>query len=590
MSSRAKALDTSGFPSAPGSAPLIHRRYRVIREIGGGGMSTTLLARDTIGERDVVLKTAPDGDLPEASIANADRFLREETALRRLKHPNVVELLDSFSMSDGRHVLVLEHVRGTTLQQRIDTDGLVPCSEFIPIASQILKALQHIHTKGSVLRDIKPSNIMLCTKQRYVDVVKIIDFGLTRLANGEDKITLDGGAGTPGFMPPEEIRGERVTSRGDIYSLGALFYYALSGMLPFEGKAAAELLYKQAHERPKSLAEVLPPDAGVPEGLVRMVEECLSPDPSERPESAVAMMERLIDVLPARLFKLRKRELAGPELQPSTAMSSDIVELIPRPSQADVPSPPDGSEDSASPDGDVQESPPEKRRGFLWVSLGVAAVALVGIAAVTLQGDYRSSKAAPRPQGQTVRTDPPSAPLVVEAPNPASLGTSSVAVSAEKSEARVAEVSESETGALTIRSTPIGASVFVDEENVGTTPLELDVSPGEHVVRAHRPGFADWSTRLTVTAGEDEEFDVVLSEQGASPRSRGRRWARKNNRPSSDGPQPAESEDEPAPSSSASELPPSTPTQPPSNPEPPKRFKKLGNDRGLKKMGRRALK
>ncbi len=353
-------------------ASLLNHRYRVIREIGGGGMSITLLARDTAIDRTVVLKTGFSNKTDFDVVAQQARFEREAAALERLKHPNVVELLDRFTLSDGRPVLVLEHVNGATLQQCIDADGLVPCSEFIPIASQILKALQHIHAKGSVLRDIKPSNVMLCAKQRHVDVVKIIDFGLTRLFTGEDKITLDGGVGTPGFIPSEEIRGETVTALGDIYSLGALFYYALSGVLPFEGKAAAEVLYKQAHERPRSLASVLPKNAGVPDGVVRMVDDCLSPNPQERPASAVTMMELLIDALPARYFKLRKREVPGPVPPASAAMESDTVELIPIRSSAEETPPSEAVPPFAEPELDGRN----RRTGLVLLGLGAAAIAV----------------------------------------------------------------------------------------------------------------------------------------------------------------------------------------------------------------------
>lgn len=534
-------------------------------------MSTTLRAWDTVDERDVVLKVAPKVKGEEAAKDHNLRLEREAAALRRLKHANVVELLDTFTLGDGRHVLVLEHVSGSTLQHRIDSDGLVPCSEFIPIASQILKALQHIHTKGSVLRDIKPSNVMLCAKQRYVDVVKIIDFGLTRLASGDDRITLDGGAGTPGFIPPEEIRGETVTSRGDIYSLGALFYYALSGVLPFEGKGAAELLYKQAHERPKSLEKVLPPDAGVPAGVIRMVDDCLSPNPDDRPDSAVVMMEQLIDALPARLFKLRKRETPSHQPPSSAVMSSDIVDLIPAAPSADAPAS-TRTEDSRM-----------KRRGgaWLWIGLGVAALGV--LAFLALPGGESSEPALPTPV--SVPDEP--APSVTEAPTPVATETREP-VAEQTGPSRAPVVSSS---VLTIRSTPEGATIFVDGEDKGTTPLELDVSAGEHVVRAQHDGYADWSTRLTTAAGEGETFDVVLTEQAPVATAGGRsRWKPRRKRTGTqDAPRGSEPEADAvpmAPEGASSSAP--APTKPKS--EEPKRFEKLGQERGLKKMGGRSLK
>ncbi len=152
----------------------------------------------------------------------------------------------------------------------------------------------------------------------------------------------------------------------------------------------------------------------------------------------------------------------------------------------------------------------------------------------------------------------------------------------------------SERSALTIRSTPVEAEVFVDGESVGTTPLDLDVSAGEHVIRAHRDGYADWSTRLTTMAGETEEFDVVLSQQVAGGSAVGGKHRRKHRRqgghpdavtvskPLDDGETPSRAE---------STIPPKQPSDDhPHADASTKRFEKLGKDRGLKTMGGRALK
>ena len=304
----------------PQSDPLLGttfaRRYLIERRLGRGGMGVVYQATQVDLNRQVVLKVlAPDwmGD-PEALA----RFEREARGLSSLQHPNIVTIHD-FGRMDGRAFIVMEYVAGETLDRFVRRRVRLALGDFVPIAAQVLKGLGEAHSRGIIHRDIKPANIMLCERQGRANYVKILDFGLAKLVSGSSDITKQNVLGTPTCLSPEQILGEKVDQRVDVYAVGILFYFMLSGVMPFQADNDASVLYKHVHEQAQPLVELLPADHGVPDGVLELISRCMEKSRERRPRDANEVVEGLIDQVPFSMFRLPraqpKSEDAPPEVQ-----------------------------------------------------------------------------------------------------------------------------------------------------------------------------------------------------------------------------------------------------------------------------------
>lgn len=283
-------------------------RYAIERLIGRGGVGLVYLAQDTRLARQVVIKVlaphwASDGD----AVA---RFDREAQRMARLDHINVVKMFDHGHF-EGRTYIVMEFIRGEPLSRYLSRRKRMPLEEFIPIASQILLGAGYVHERGIMMRDIKPPNIMLCERGGKANHVKLLDFGLAKLIeeDEEDEITKAHVIGTAAYMSPEQIRGDKIDVRVDVYALGVLFFLMLTGEQPISGDNDAAVLVNHVHGKPKSLVERLPKDHRIPPSLVELIESCLAKDPDTRPKDAAQMAEALFELLPAPLFELPEASL-----------------------------------------------------------------------------------------------------------------------------------------------------------------------------------------------------------------------------------------------------------------------------------------
>jgi serine/threonine protein kinase len=297
----------SSVDMEPGGDPLIGQtlggKYTVERMIGRGGMGHVYSATSTEGGnvREVVVKmiAPPLAQQPQAMA----RFEREAKRLDGLRHSNIVEMYD-YGREGGRAYIVMEYVDGELLSDYMARKGRLTLAEFVPIAAQILKGVGHAHSRDLMIRDIKPANVMLCERKGRANFVKIIDFGLAKMLEGDEDITKQHFIGTSGYLSPEQIKGIEIDLRVDVYALGVLFYQMLSGRMPFEAENDTTLLYKHVHEFPTPLSEVLPDDHEVPDELVHLIHDCLEKDPDQRPRDANEIVERLIDCVPMAMFKL----------------------------------------------------------------------------------------------------------------------------------------------------------------------------------------------------------------------------------------------------------------------------------------------
>jgi Flp pilus assembly protein TadD len=246
--------------------------YRLLREVGSGGMGTVYEAEDERLGRRVAVKLLPAEYSRDPRAKK--RFLREARAASAVDHPNLCTVHD-VGESDGRVYIVLSLYEGETLRERIQR-GPLPFAEARDVALQVARGLARAHEAGIIHRDIKPANVMLTRRGE----VKILDFGIARLESDETSLTRTGAAwGTPAYMSPEQARGEPVDCRTDIWSLGVLLFEMVAGRRPHTGEIVTEPL------------ERLRPD--VPPELARVVARALARDPCERYASATELLSDL---------------------------------------------------------------------------------------------------------------------------------------------------------------------------------------------------------------------------------------------------------------------------------------------------------
>jgi serine/threonine protein kinase len=264
-------------------------RYSVVGPIGDGGSGTVYEAtHEELGRRVAIKLLNREG---QAVPANASRFAREARVAAEIDHPNVVRVLD-FGVDDrlGPYV-VMELLVGDRLDDEIVHRGALPLRDTIEWVDPVARALDAIHTMGLIHRDVKPENIM---RSRFGEghVVKLVDFGLAIHADGRDRLTRRGTiSGTPHYMAPEVVEGERETVASDVYSLAVVAYELLTGELPHGGASAVDVMKKKISEPPPSLAERTGRMFSLK--LEQLFEEGLHTDRAQRPSSAGAFVDRL---------------------------------------------------------------------------------------------------------------------------------------------------------------------------------------------------------------------------------------------------------------------------------------------------------
>ncbi len=261
--------------AAPLPAPERIGKYYVVHEVGRGSTGTVFLSHDPFYGRNVAIKLyhASSGD--DAEGRNARRmFLGEAHMIGRLQHPNIVPIFDA-GEEDGRRYVVTEHIHGArTLSAYCRQGSLLPVDQVVGIVYKCAKALHYAHSRGVVHRDIKPSNILLTQDGD----VRIVDFGIALVADS-DISRLEGVAGSPAYMSPEQVQGHDLDPRSDLYSLGAVMYEMLCGHRPFRAGALGKLLRQVVQSPPEPLHEVRP---DLPEELVAVVERALQKEPGNR--------------------------------------------------------------------------------------------------------------------------------------------------------------------------------------------------------------------------------------------------------------------------------------------------------------------
>ena len=250
--------------------------YRIQARLGGGGMGIVYKAEDTRLQRPVALKFLPM-DLTRNADAHA-RFIQEARAASALEHPNICTVYDIGESPEGDSFICMAYCDGVTLKRRLQ-GGPLPLATAVALAEQICSGLATAHEHGIVHRDIKPANVMVTAG----DVVKVVDFGLAKLA-GTATLTGTGiMVGTAAYVAPEQARGAEVDHRADLWSLGVVLYEMVAGRLPFRAEHVQALLLAVVHDTETAVTALR---ADVPAELARVIHRCLRKNPAERYQSA----------------------------------------------------------------------------------------------------------------------------------------------------------------------------------------------------------------------------------------------------------------------------------------------------------------
>jgi serine/threonine protein kinase len=259
------------------------KRYKIIEEIGKGGMGKVYKAWDQELNITVALKIIqPDISHKEEVVK---RFKRELLIAREINHDNVIRIHDLGEI-DGVKYISMNYIEGFNLRDFMKASGKLSIKKVLDITKQVCNALSAAHKKGIIHRDLKPQNIMIDKKGK----VYVLDFGMARSLRHEN-ITLMGEiVGTPGYMSLEQIKGENLDRRSDIFSLGIILYEMVTGKLPFTGKTLGDLLLKYIKEKPQIPSEI---DANVPKYLERIIFKCMNKDPKNRYSNVEEILKEL---------------------------------------------------------------------------------------------------------------------------------------------------------------------------------------------------------------------------------------------------------------------------------------------------------
>ena len=258
-------------------------QYRIIEKLGQGGMGVVYRAEDMKLDRSVAIKMLPHGI--GADEDQKTRFLQEARAASAIDHVNIGSIYGIDETPDGDLFIAMAFYEGETLKERI-RKGQVPLEEAVGIATQIARGMAQAHEKGIIHRDLKPANIILTRD----GTVKIIDFGLAKFVAGAQLTRSGISVGTVAYMSPEQIRGEGVDARSDIWALGVVLFEMLAGKLPFRGEHETALLYSVSNEPP---IDISTHRSDVPEDLHGLISGCLEKEPGKRIQSMGEIVQLL---------------------------------------------------------------------------------------------------------------------------------------------------------------------------------------------------------------------------------------------------------------------------------------------------------
>ena len=301
---------------------LVAGRFKIVDFIDRGGMGEVYLGlNEAVGQR-VAVKFLSKRFTSDANIVT--RFGNEARSYAKVTHPNAVTLLDYGQHDDGALYIITEFIEGASLSKTVKQRGPLTPAQVVSIGKQCSDVLIAAHQEGVIHRDLKPDNIMITPGPRDRFVVKVLDFGIAKITDDEMAMTETGAIfGTPEFMSPEQARGDGAEPRSDLYALGAILYYALTGKLPFRGKNKFAVLNKHLNDPPTPPAQIAP-HLDIPGPLEAVIMKCLNKGPEERYANAEDLYDALDEVRDS--LALGQTDPDRPPRPDTAASSSEIAQ------------------------------------------------------------------------------------------------------------------------------------------------------------------------------------------------------------------------------------------------------------------------
>ena len=490
-------------------------RYRIQALIDRGGMGKVYKAEQQPLGRMVALKTL---DLMDPSGEFQQRFFNEASIASRLTHPNTVRIFDYGRSDEGVYFLTMELLDGQSLHRVLKNEAPLDPLRLIAIMRQVCGALDEAHELGIVHRDLKPGNVFLTKHGDDLEFSKVLDFGLVK--NLESDVTLSQTGqtlGSPLYMSPEQVEGDKVDRRADIYSLGLVMYVALTGKVPFKKGSVATIMMQQVTARIPTFSEIVP-NVSIPPSMEWIVRRCIEKDRTKRfatmREVSVALKlcaRELRGELPTIPWKLANdgtldlpQDLIG---KGQETAAGKVVESDPE--AVTMRNVRDGIDPAAataiSPANDIPSSPTLNRStagvaagavvagGGLLMGLAIAGFLAVGVL-LGVFAYWSTLPPTPAPV-QPVTTAPEPAPAPDPEPEPEP---------------------DAQGKGVRLDSFPSGAEVLKNDAFMGTTPLTIDLSNGEVTLVVRKKGYRD---RTVLVDGSNDSLLVPLNQvrNGSKP-------------------------------------------------------------------------
>jgi serine/threonine-protein kinase len=376
-------------PLDPLVGKVVDNKYVILERIGTGAMGSIYKAEHRALSKQIALKILHRHLLTEES--QVKRFHREAKAASRLNHPNAIVMLDFGQTEDGLSYIAMEFLPGKDLCRVLFEDGRLSEDRMVRIATQILDALDEAHAAGVIHRDLKPENIMIEPLRSNPDFVKVLDFGIAKIRdytggeNSSFKTATGMVFGTPEYMSPEQIRGEELDGRSDLYSLGVLMYQMASGELPFTGDSVLEVATAHLTQPPIPLAEKVP---GITPGVAAVIASLMAKKRDDRPANAADARKALVGAWEAAARAVAERRFEDARIAESRPQVSSEARTHLVPAVSEVRRGPSMRAPSLAPTrGPVAfttEVSSMIRRGMTWkivLFLGLAALAVGALVA-----------------------------------------------------------------------------------------------------------------------------------------------------------------------------------------------------------------
>jgi tRNA A-37 threonylcarbamoyl transferase component Bud32 len=509
-------------------------KYQIEEVLSGGGSATTYRAFEPQLDRHVLLKVLHPSLAKDEK--NVERFSREARAVARIRHAGIVHVYD-YGKADGLYYIAMEYVEGLSLAELLAKRQRLPIGVSCFVVQSCARSLQYAHSQGVVHRDIKPGNIILGRD----GTVRVTDFGLAYSEN-LSSITVDGELfGTPSYMSPEQIRGEKVDARTDIYSLGLTLYEILSGIQPFKGTNYSAIITKKLTEELPPLKRVMP---DCPSALASVVTRMIDRSPQKRYQSMEEVALDLSRFSEESGVSVEEKELAEylagderAELMPVTAVKPRTRRFVPlylagtivavaalvvfavrmRPEKPPLP------QYGTVPESIAVVEPPGSETGAVHVS------SLPEGAGILVDGIPSQLKTPALITGLA----PGDHELTVAVPGYRAL-TETVSVTAgSTSQAVLSLLPIAGTGLVRVNATP-WAAVYIDGDSIDVTPFSrlLRLERGSHEIVLCNPDFPDYVANIDVAVGQTTDVSVDLSRTwSARVPQRGAGFARVNVEP-----------------------------------------------------------